>query len=926
LIGQTLFHFKITAKLGEGGMGKVYRAEDTKLGREVAIKVLLEAVAADPERLARFAREAKVLASLNHPNIAAIYQVEEAEVQLSATSDQLLAGDSRDKSPQAREGDREGPGPQAPDKEIRAVHFLVMELAEGEDLRQRLARGAMAVEEALPIAVQIAEALEAAHERGIIHRDLKPANIQVDEQGQVKVLDFGLAKALEFQNFAGSGPQDSSHSPTLTAQMTRAGLLLGTAAYMSPEQARGQDLDPRSDIWSFGCVLYEMMAGKSVFAGPSTTDILAGIVGSEPDWSSLPETLPSRLRRLLERLLAKDPKSRLRDIGDARLELQSLISSPEESPREVESRAASRWLRPLMAALPALVVGGLIGLGVGRLGDPSKTPVTHAEIGILSKQYFRNADHALALSPDGRQLVYCTYRQLFLHSLDQPEAIPIEGTEGAQRPFFSSSGEWLGFWAEGELRKVRLSGGSPITLCPARAPHGASWGADNRVVFGQGSAGIFAVSADGGEPQLLTRPDPEADEVAMHGPQFLPNGELLFTLLRAGQNWNGGQIIVQDLESGERKLLVEPGTDARYLPSGHLVYASGSSLLAISFNADQLEVQGPPTPIQEGVWRAGLWDTGASQFSISETGTLAFIPDSPAFERTLVWVSRDGSEQVLPLTPRFYHHPRLSPDGRRIVVDTIDSLDLWLYDIERETLTRLTAEQTHLHPVWSPDGEHVAFDSTQGLSLYWKAVNREGDSELLTKHDSRLLTPVSFSPDGKILAYESSEDFISYDIGMLSLGGEGRRRLFLDDPEFKETSPMFSPDGRWLAYVSNETGLDEVYVQPYPGPGRKWLISHGGGKEPVWSPTGRELFYRAGRAMMAVPVRIGEDFEAGKPAKLFEGDYGREPISAHPTYDVSHDGQRFLMVKNLAPLESPHRIRLVFNWFDVLRDRMGGGV
>jgi len=326
------------------------------------------------------------------------------------------------------------------------------------------------------------------------------------------------------------------------------------------------------------------------------------------------------------------------------------------------------------------------------------------------------------------------------------------------------------------------------------------------------------------------------------------------------------------------------------------VYASGSSLLAISFNADQLEVQGPPTPIQEGVWRAGLWDTGASQFSISETGTLAFIPDSPAFERTLVWVSRDGSEQVLPLTPRFYHHPRLSPDGRRIVVDTIDSLDLWLYDIERETLTRLTAEQTHLHPVWSPDGEHVAFDSTQGLSLYWKAVNREGDSELLTKHDSRLLTPVSFSPDGKILAYESSEDFISYDIGMLSLGGEGRRRLFLDDPEFKETSPMFS------------------------------LISHGGGKEPVWSPTGRELFYRAGRAMMAVPVRIGEDFEAGKPAKLFEGDYGREPISAHPTYDVSHDGQRFLMVKNLAPLESPHRIRLVFNWFDVLRDRMGGGV
>jgi serine/threonine-protein kinase len=870
--GARLGHYEVQDLLGAGGMGAVYRALDKKLGREVALKVLLDEVSRDSERRARFQREARLLAQVNHPNIATLHGYEEAS----------------------------------------GVSFLVMELVAGETLAERLDRGRLSWEELRPLAIHLADALEAAHERGIVHRDLKPSNLKVTPEGTVKVLDFGLAKP-----FGDPAVGSDSHALTLSRNTTE-GVITGTVSYMSPEQARGLAVDRRTDIWAFGCVLYEALSGKPAFGGETVADVLSSILGREPDWAALPRDLPPSIQELLRSTLRKDARQRLRDAGDARLQLEAAGSVTTAT----EAGTRPRTGKLLVAALVLTSLGIAAGFLMGRRGkEVGIDSAARLEVLLPSDQRLFPMNHVLTLAPDGRDLVYQAGGALYRRPLDRWEATLIPGTEGARTPFFSPDGKWLGFWADGELRKVSIDGGPPITLCRAQSPLGVSWGAFDRIVFGQGPAGIFEVSADGGEARLLVRPDLKKGEVAFHGPELLPGGEaVLFTLLPAGRNWNGASACVQRLATGERKIVLDEATDARYLETGHLVFSRGTSLLAVVFDRETFETRGPPIPIAEDVLRGYLFSSGAGQFSFSKTGVLAYAVDVPWHDMSPVWVDRKGVEELISVPPRRYQHARISPDGGRALVDSVDSQDLWLYELDRGTMSRLTVEQTFLHPVWSPDGSRVVFDATAGHALYWTAADGSTPPELLLTDAEAFLSPVSISPDGRFLAFERSVDYVTFDIGILPLEGDRVPRPLLATA-FHESAPVFSPDGRWLAYVSNETGRYEVYVQAFPGPGGKRLISNGGGREPLWSRTGDEIFYRNGRAMMAVPVATGSGFAAGSPRKLFEGAYNIEPISAHPVYDVSGDG-RFLMVKSLSPLEVPRRIRLVLDGLEELkRDR-----
>ncbi|MDA2924712.1 serine/threonine-protein kinase, partial [Acidobacteria bacterium AH-259-L09] len=626
MIGKTISHYKILEKLGEGGMGEVYRAEDTSLGREVAIKVLPDLFAHDPQRLARFEREAKLLASLNHPNIAAIYSFEHAD----------------------------------------GLHFLVLELVEGETLAERLTTGPVPVEEALQVCRQIAEGVEAAHEKGVIHRDLKPANVKITPQGKVKVLDFGLAKALEGE----APPADISHSPTLTEEMTRSGVILGTAAYMSPEQARGKTVDKRADMWAFGCVLYECLVGRQVFGGETVTDIIGAIVHKEPDWSALPENTPWNIPALLRRCLKKDSNLRLRDIWDARIEIEEALSEPAAvSPIGVISAVQPA---PWKLAIPwsfAAAIALIATVAIWSLTRPEPRSITRFEMVLPPTQQLTGPGrHQVAFSPEGKHLVYAANNQLYLRGLDQLEATPIRGTESnARSPFFSPDGQWVGFYADGQLKKVSISGGAPVTLCDARNPYGASWEPNDTMVFGQGPEGIFQVSSTGGTKELLISVDSTKDESA-HGPQILPGRKaILFTLRSGGGTWDDAQIVVQWLETGEQKVLSPGGRDARYVPTGHLVYAQAGTLLAVPFDLGSLEVTGGPVPIVEGVRDAGN-PTGAAQFSFSRLGSLVCIAGSHEIERTLVWVDRRGGSQPVTKEKRWFKHARFSPNRQHLAL------------------------------------------------------------------------------------------------------------------------------------------------------------------------------------------------------------------------------------------------------------------
>jgi len=867
--GHKLAHFEIVEPIGKGGMGEVYRARDTKLDRDVAIKVLPEEFAHDDERLARFEREAKLLASLNHPNIASIHGFEDSD----------------------------------------GVKSLVLELVEGPTLAERIAQGPIPVDEANAIAKQIAEALEAGHEAGVIHRDLKPANVKVKEDGTVKVLDYGLAKALEVDAPSGTA-SELSESPTLTRQGTQIGVILGTAAYMSPEQAKGKRVDRRTDIWAFGAVVYEMLTGKRAFAREDVSDTLAAVLRAEPDLDSLPAETPESLRLVLRLCLSKDVTERFQSIGDVRLALEGAFETTATQQGAVSQPSI---LRPAMAVAGALALAVIAGIASWSLKPSSSRPVAKFSLPLppgISLVY--TGRRLVALSRDGTRLVYSANERLYLRDMDQTEAAPVPGTENARLPFFSPDGEWVGFLANGQLKKVPIRGGAPTSLCDAPELLGARWGTDDTIRFGQRGVGIMQVSADGGTPEVLI--PLEVTEEVGHGPQLLPGERHVLFTLGDGRNWDDAQIVVHSFETGKRKVLTERGRDARYVPTGHILYVLNGTLLAAPFDVDKLEVTGGSIALAEGVMTSFANLTGAAQFSVSDTGSLVYVSGGDPVDRTLVWVDRDGREVLLAAEPGAYTHPRVSPDGSRVVLN-VENQEIWIWELARERLTRLTfGPGQQMYPVWTPDGTRVAFASTRdgGLNVYWEAADGTGAVEQLTESDHRRL-PYAFTPDGTQLLFVEI-DGEDRDLGLLSLDSSTAPVLAT---EFSERNGEISPDGRWLAYQSNATGQNEIYVRPFPNvEDGQWLISSGGGAQPLWARDGRELFYVApGARLMAVAVEIDPSFAPGRAEELFGGYFQSATTRA---YDISPDGERFLMIKDSSRGESPEFV-VVINWFDELR-------
>ena len=876
-LGQELGHYRVVDKLGAGGMGEVYRATDSKLGRDVAIKVLPSEVAQNPERLARFEREARLLASLNHPNIAVIYGLEESEGQ----------------------------------------PFLVLELVEGEDLQERLRRGPIPVPDALAIASQIAEALEEAHARGIVHRDLKPANVKLSLNGKVKVLDFGLAKAYGAEVL----PEELSQSPT-QQQETAAGVILGTAAYMSPEQARGQPVDKRSDIWAFGVVLLEMLTGQRPFAGGTLTDTLAAVLEHEVDWEALPETTPDGMRRVLRRCLQKDRHRRLHDIADARIEIEEASNeSPHGPPPRRGGSSRPIWLS-LAVFVGAAASAGVVAWSVRGGGAPVRDPVRFV-IDLPSDLRLGRAP-SVALSPDGRRLVYAAASdagpiELHQRPLSQLEATPIPGTLGAAHPFFSPDGEWVGFFAEGTLKKVPLFGGPAVTLCEAGSGFGGSWGEDDTIVFSPAYvSGLLQVSAAGGDPKVLIDLDPETGETGLHWPEILPGGQWVLYTVSPGMQMKAKRLEALSLETGERRILLENASDGRYLEAGYLAFMRNGSLVAAAFDLGRLELASDVVTVQRELTRL---DSGKGDFGLSREGTLAWVPDpSPRDpigipESALVWVDRRGRAEAVKAPVRRYWAPVLSPDGHRLAV-TID-LELWILELGRGVLTRTTFEARNHLPVWSPTGDRIVFSSVRDgqANLYWMRADGTGDVERLTTSKQHQ-DAASWSPDGKTVAFAEVHPQSQSDLWLLHLESEGGVELFLQT-RFDEREPMISPDGKWLAYASNESGQFEIYVQSFPEGGRRHLVSRDGGMEPRWSRDRRELIYRNGERVLAVEVETGGEFSAGDPVLLFEGAYGLDfetgviPWGA-PNYDIGPDG-RFLMIR-LEPELPLTKINVVLDW------------
>ena len=883
--GTRLGPYEITAQIGVGGMGEVYRATDTKLKREVAVKVLPSHVAADPERLARFQREAEVLASLNHPDIAAIYGLEEAE----------------------------------------STKALVMELVEGPTLEDRIAQGAIPVDEALPIAKQIAEALEAAHEQGIIHRDLKPANVKLRPDGVVKVLDFGLAKALEPTSAMSPG---MSQAPTITTPaMTQAGMILGTAAYMSPEQAKGRAVDKRSDVWAFGAVLYEMLTGKRAFAGGDVSEVLASVLAREPDWALLPDGMSPVLGTYVRRCLHKDPKQRVHDIADVRLALEGAFETgvPQTAEAAVVVQRAA-WRRAVVPVTAVIISAIVTGAAVWLAMRPAPPPLVRMEVTTSGDATLRmnGNDRDFSVTPDGSRIVYRGENRLLVRALDQLEPTALTGLGAPRGPFVSPDGQWVGFFDVDVLKKVAITGGPQVTVTRwDGGPRGATWGEDDTIIYASNTldTGLRRVSAAGGDPTVLTTPDAERGEVGHRWPQFLPGGEaVLFTVVHGGGAENM-ELAVLDLTTMEQKVLLSGGSHAQYAATGHLVYGADGTLRAVPFDLEQLELTGDPVPLLEGVMTV---PSGAVEFSLSANGSLVYVVGDArrAVSRSLVWVDRQGREEPLVAPPRLYFYPRLSPDGTRVALDVRDQeQDIWIWNLARGgPLTRLTFDPGQdQYPVWTPDGTRVAFTSrADGPSnLYWKAADGTGTVDRLTE-GSNAQFGHSFSPDGESLVLREDTSGAGMDLSVLSLAGDRGVETLLAS-EFEELNGELSPDGRWMAYQSNQSGREEVFVRPFPNvEDGQWQISNSGGTEPLWASNGRELFYRRGAALMTVPVQTEPSFTPATPVVLFEGDY----VTARGRgYDVAPDGQRFLMIKQGGSddASAPQNLILVLNWFEELR-------
>ncbi len=899
MIGHSLSHYTITSKLGEGGMGEVYAADDSHLGRAVAIKLLPEAFISDPERLARFEREARLLAALDHPNIAGIYGLEQDN----------------------------------------GTRFLVMQLVDGETLAERIDRGAVPLPEALRIARGIAEALEAAHAKGIIHRDLKPANVKVDGKGQVRVLDFGLAKALE-----GEPGDDDSHpaltrSPTLTAQMTGVGALLGTAAYMSPEQARGEAADRRADLWALGVVLWEMLTGSRLFPGKTVTDTLAGVLRDQPPWESLPPEVPASVRRLLRRCLERDPQTRLADAATARLELDDALAGRDQGRDAYQEPAAAlpRWrsVLPWAAAGAALVALAVTLIAARPTADAPTRPV-RLDAAISETPLWVNLGSSVVLSPDGSRLAFVTddsagLRSLSLRSLDQLTPMTIAtGPTGRTpyHPFFSPDGTWLGFVTPTELKKVPVTGGTPITLCSVDRSRGATWAGNDTIVFSpSGSSPLMRVPASGGAPQPLTALDEDKGEFSHRWPHVVPGGRaVIFTIGARGINSaDEATIALVSLETGERKDLYTGGYYAQVTPNGYLVFIRDATLFAIPFDLDALEITGSPAPVVQGITTEP--GPGGAQYGFADNGTLVYVSGEVEVPQyPVVWVDRKGGVSKLWEAEASYASPAMAPDGKRLALSVLrdNNWDVWVYDLEREVSTRLTFHDGYdADQIWSRDGAYIYFTSDrEGVAApYRKRADGSGDAERLTDSEIEFY-PLSASPDGTVLIGETNNDGI--DITVLRLDQPGDPEPFVATP-FSDRDPAFSPDGRWVAYSSDESGIAEVYVRPFPAAGGRWQVSDGGGRFPTWSAGGRELFYRTDEGVMVAAVETaGDTFRVGKAKHLFDGSFrgGMYGITVFGyifrDFDVAPDGNRFVMFPDDENRAAKTHVTVVFNWLDEL--------
>ena len=906
--GIRIGSYEILGPLGAGGMGEVYRARDIRLNREIALKVLPDVFSGDSDRRGRFEREAQLLAALNHPHIAHVYGVEESAAGIPA---------------------------------------LVMELVDGPTLADRIADGPLAVDEALIVAGQIAEALEAAHDKGVIHRDLKPANVKLTTDGAVKVLDFGLAKLIEPAGAAGnSASNPMTLSPTLSVQATYAGVLLGTAAYMSPEQARGRAVDHRADVWAFGCVLFEMLTAARPFEGEDLAETIGAVIHKAVDWSRLPPDTPAVVRMTLERCLEKDPKRRIRDIGDVRLALSGAFATPATPVVPLPKR---RSRLPVIAwSAGAFAVGATAaGLVVWAVTRPPVARVWRFSIAPPTAETVAgtNADRQVTISPDGRRIVYVSSRgvddgaggALIVWPLDRFAGAALPGITQARSPFFSPDGEWVGFFGGSggsELRKVAVTGGPSIPICPSPGgPRGATWTRDGTIVFATNTAttGLLSVPAAGGEPKVLTKPDASRGERDHVFPSALPGGNaVLFTIAGAQP-----QVAVLELSTGRQKVLIPGATHAQYVASGHIVYAAAGTLRAIRFDAQKLEIIGEGVPVLD---QLAVTNTGAAQYAVSDTGSLVFIPGSSASggfaARDLVWVTRAGGRQEpLGVEARPYTYPRLSPDESKVAVNILDQQnDVWVWDLRRHTSQRITFDpSTDFAPVWTLDGRFLFFASTRGgtPNLFRRPADGTGMDERLTT-STAVQWPSGLTPDGKtLIVHESGDAATGVDIRRLILenvrGGKGTTEPVVQST-FIDEGGEISPDGHFIAYHSDRSGRgNEVYVQPYPNLGDGlWQVSKGGGTRPVWSADGREIFYLdPNTAMMSVTVHTKPTFSAeDNPTKLFDGPWYSGQTGR--IYDVTRDGRRFLMIKQVASgtAAPPATLNVVLNWAEELKQKL----
>ena len=887
--------YQILEELGRGGMGVVYKAKDTKLKRTVALKFLSPELTRDLEAKERFIHEAQAASALDHPNICTVHEIDEDDGQM----------------------------------------FIAMAYVDGQSLREKIKQGPLKLDEALSIAIKVAEGLYEAHEKGIVHRDIKSANIMVAAKGQAKIMDFGVAKLAGRTKF------------------TRIGTTMGTVAYMSPEQARAEKVDYRTDIWSLGVMLYEMVTGQLPFKGDHEQAVVYSILNEEPEpMTGLRTGVPMELERIVAKMLAKDPGARYQHVDEVPVDLRTIKEMPSgisqvsavttmgrRAPRHVQWRQIVPWsLVGLLAIIAAIALWSPWRTEVLQQQIPSQFTINLPQGQTLDE----SPGTPVVLSRDGTKLVYVAQdgdtRRIYFRPIDQAEARPIAGTEGASAPFFSPDGKWIGFFADGKLKKITLLGGAPQLICEVEQPRSASWSTDGTILLGSREPGMITkeglkqVPVTGGTAKEVSTIKSLEKIYELHRwPQILPGGKAaLFTLVYGGDM----RVALLSLETGEHRILIEPGAYAQYVPTGHLIYAWAGNLHAVPFDLEKLKVKGPSVLVHKGVWMTGM---GSSAFfNVSENGTLVYVPiESAAYEERLVWVNKAGQIEPLPLRPGSFQSPRVSPDGRQVLVsegstDTVlQSRDFYVYDLERETLGRLTdGAGGEWWAIYSPDGKRVVFNSTRqgpAANLYWKSLDESGPIEQLAKSKYHQ-QPQSFSPDGQLLVFtEGGHPTTGFDIWKLQLD-QDRTPQPLIQTRFNEFHPILSPDGRLLAYVTDESGRNEVYLRPYEGPGRTTQISTDGGKEPVWAPDGSELYYRdlSGEKMLTVSIESEPAIRVGKPRLLFKGNFDNGVYWGR-NFDIAPDGQRFLMILVKGTQSAPTQFNIILNWFEELKRLVPSG-